>query len=407
MKTTLLFIISFTLSLYGCKNHTPNASTAHRHESAAEHASHDHEAEDHDHEAEGEGHNHPSLEKEKHTDEIIFTKAQAAKTEFEVQQIQPTTFHGVIKTSGQILPAPGDESVIVATANGIVSYNHKITEGAPVSKNQILFHISSKHLGEGDYYSKVKANYEKAKAEYERAQALIKDRIISQKEYEASRLDYENAKIAFEAISGKQSANGIGVTSPLSGHLKNILVKEGEYITIGQPLATVSQNKKLILKAEVSEKYYPKLNSIRSANFKTPYDNKVYVLSDLNGKLLSIGKASANDAFHIPVNFEFDNKGEVIPGSFAEIYLISAPIEQALTLPLTALTNEMGLFYVYVQLDEEGYRKQEVSVGMNDGKQVQILKGLHPGERVVTRGAYQVKMASASGTIPHGHSHEH
>ena len=183
MKTILLFIISFTLSLYGCKNHTPNASTAHRHESAAEHASHDHEAEDHDHEAEGEGHNHPSPEKEKHTDEIIFTKAQAAKTEFEVQQIQPTTFHGVIKTSGQILPAPGDESVIVATANGIVSYNHKITEGAPVSKNQILFHISSKHLGEGDYYSKVKANYEKAKAEYERAQALIKDRIISQKEY--------------------------------------------------------------------------------------------------------------------------------------------------------------------------------------------------------------------------------
>lgn len=407
MRTLLFFIISLSLSLYGCNNHAPHAANDHRHESEAEHASHDHEAEDHDHEAEGEGHNHPSEDEAKHADEIIFTKAQAAKTEFEVQEIQPTTFHGVIKTSGQILPAPGDESVIVATANGIVSYNHKITEGASVNKNQTLFHISSKHLGEGDYYSKVKANYEKAKSEYERAQTLIKDRIISQKEYEANRLDYENAKIAFEAISGKQSANGIGVTSPLKGHLKNILVKEGEYITIGQPLATVSQNKKLILKAEVSEKYYSKLNSIRSANFKTPYDNQVYVLSDLNGKLLSIGKASANDAFHIPVNFEFDNKGEVIPGSFAEIYLISAPIEQALILPISALTNEMGLFYVYVQLDEEGYRKQEVSLGMNDGKQVQILTGIHPGERVVTKGAYQVKMASASGTIPHGHSHEH
>lgn len=407
MRTLLFFIISLSLSLYGCNNHAPHAANDHRHESEAEHASHDHEAEDHDHEAEGEGHNHPSEDEAKHADEIIFTKAQAAKTEFEVQEIQPTTFHGVIKTSGQILPAPGDESVIVATANGIVSYNHKITEGVSVNKNQTLFHISSKHLGEGDYYSKVKANYEKAKSEYERAQTLIKDRIISQKEYEANRLDYENAKIAFEAISGKQSANGIGVTSPLKGHLKNILVKEGEYITIGQPLATVSQNKKLILKAEVSEKYYSKLNSIRSANFKTPYDNQVYVLSDLNGKLLSIGKASANDAFHIPVNFEFDNKGEVIPGSFAEIYLISAPIEQALILPISALTNEMGLFYVYVQLDEEGYRKQEVSLGMNDGKQVQILTGIHPGERVVTKGAYQVKMASASGTIPHGHSHEH
>lgn len=409
MRTIIFFLISLSLFLYGCKNHTSHSAKDHRQESAEEHASHDHEAEDHDHEAEGEEHDHDHnlSDEDKHADEIIFTKAQAAKTEFEVKEIQPVTFHGIIKTSGQILPAPGDESVIVATANGIVTYNRKITEGTAVNKNQTLFHISSKHLGEGDYYSKVKANYEKAKSEYERAQSLVKDKIISQREYEASRLDYENAKIAFEAISDKQTVNGIGVNSPLNGYLKNILVKEGEYITIGQPLATVSQNKKLILKAEVSEKYYNRLNSIRSANFKTPYDNKVYVLSDLNGKLLSIGKASANDAFHIPVSFEFDNKGEVIPGSFAEIYLISAPIEDAITLPLSALTNEMGLFYVYVQLDEEGYRKQEVSLGMNDGKQVQILKGLHPGERVVTKGAYQVKMASASGAIPHGHSHEH
>ena len=62
--------------------------------------------------------------------------------------------------------------------------------------------------------------------------------------------------------------------------------------------------------------------------------------------------------------------------------------------------------YVYVQIDEEGYRKQEVALGANNGKEVQIIKGLHPGDRVVTQGAYQVKMASASGAIPHGHSHE-
>ena len=43
---------------------------------------------------------------------------------------------------------------------------------------------------------------------------------------------------------------------------------------------------------------------------------------------------------------------------------------------------------------------------MENGKQVQVLSGLTEGERVVTKGAYQVKMASLGGSVPaHGHSH--
>ena len=35
----------------------------------------------------------------------------------------------------------------------------------------------------------------------------------------------------------------------------------------------------------------------------------------------------------------------------------------------------------------------------------EILRGLEGGERIVTRGAVNVKMASASDAIPHGHTH--
>lgn len=396
---TLTFII-ISLAFYGCKNQTPVHTEGHEHETAEEHAAHSHEGEEHGSEA------HATSEKQ-HSDEIIFTKAQAEKTDFKVETVQPGNFHGIIKTTGQILPAPGDESVIVASSNGIVSYNRTLTEGSPVKKGQILFNISSRNIAEGDHYSKVKAGYEKALAEYKRAENLIKDRIISQREFENIRLNYENARIAFEAVSGNRTPKGVGIPSPIEGYLKNLLIKEGEYITVGQPLATVSQNKKLVLRAEVSEKHYNALKSVRTANFKTPYDNKVYILSELEGKLLSFGKASDASSFYVPVSFEFDNKGNVIPGSFVEVYLITEPIENALSIPVSALTNEMGTFYVYVQLDEEGYRKQEVSLGMNDGRKVEVRKGLQAGDRVVTRGAYQVKMASFSGAIPHGHSHEH
>lgn len=416
MKYIIISLTVLSMLFYGCKKTTQADGHDHATEQADhkdhDHADgkHDHESEAHDHDADDhDGHDHDNSKETKeqeHSDEIIFSKAQAAKTEFEVKEIQPKTFYQVIKTTGQVLPAPGDESVVVATNSGTVSFtDNRLAEGSAVKQGQPLFSIASKNLGEGDYYSKVNAAYQKAKAEFERARTLVKDKIISQKEYESIRLDYQNAKIAYDAVSGKQSVRGVNVTAPIGGYIKNIAVKDGEYVTAGQTLGTVSQNQRLVLRAEVSEKYYKALNTISSANFKTPYDNQVYALSDLKGRLLSIGKTAGENSFFVPVSFEFDNRGDIVPGAFVEIFLESTPLENVITVPVSALTNEMGIFYVYVQLDEEGYRKQEVKTGASNGKEMQIISGLQPGDRVVTKGAYQVKMASASGAIPHGHEH--
>jgi multidrug efflux pump subunit AcrA (membrane-fusion protein) len=77
-----------------------------------------------------------------------------------------------------------------------------------------------------------------------------------------------------------------------------------------------------------------------------------------------------------------------------------------LSVPHTALTEEQGIYFVYVQLDEECYERREVKLGLDNGRDVQILSGVHAGERIVTQGAYHVRLASVSKAIP-GHSHEH
>ena len=87
----------------------------------------------------------------------------------------------------------------------------------------------------------------------------------------------------------------------------------------------------------------------------------MYELKALNGKLLSFGKAAGDNSFYVPVTFEFDNKGEVIPGSFVEVFLLSSAMENVISLPRTALAEEQGIFFIYLQLDEEGYKK-----GSND-----------------------------------------
>lgn len=396
--------------------HSKNEQSHEGHDHAAEeqsHEGHDHAAEEHNHEGEcSGGHNHgeeaekPKAEAGSHTDEIILPKVKADAAGVKSAVIQPTAFQQVIKTSGQVLAAQGDESVAVATVAGVISFRGKVTEGMSVARGTALVTISSNNIAEGDPVQRARIAYEVSQKEYERMKALVKNKIVSDKEFAQAEQSYENARISYEALAQNHSAGGQNIIAPIGGYVKSILVKEGDYVTIGQPLVSITQNRRLFLRAEVSEKYYPALHTISSANFQTPYNNQVYALKELGGRMLSFGKASGDNSYYVPVTFEFDNKGDVIPGSFVEVYLLSSPMENVISLPRTALTEEQGMHFVYLQLDEEGYKKQEVTLGANDGNRVQILSGVKAGDRVVTQGAYQVRLASASNAIPsHGHEH--
>ena len=381
------FIIIGTLSLCllgACHNHAGEG--------------HDHATEQHDHEAEAKGHGS--------SNEIVLTPDKAKAAGIEVGEAQKAVFHQVIKTSGQVLAAQGDERVAVAPVAGVVSFSHKVIEGMAVGQGTPLLVLSSGHLAEGDPVQKARVAYEVAQREYERMEALVADKIVSEKDFAQARQAYENARISYEAVAKNHTPAGQTVVAPAAGYVKSLLVKEGDYVSVGQPLVSITQNRRLFLRADVSEKYYKELAHITSAHFQTPYDDTTYDLQELNGRLLSYGKASGDGSYYIPVTFEFDNKGGVVPGSFVEIYLLTRPVEGVITLPVSALTEEQGSFFVYKQLDEECYEKQLVSLGANDGERVAILEGVQAGDRIVTRGAYQVKLASASNAIP-AHTHEH
>jgi cobalt-zinc-cadmium efflux system membrane fusion protein len=396
-------IIATTVLLTAChsghKEALSREGTPHAHEN--HHGGHDHDMDHHDSAGVHESHDHD------HTDEIIFTREQAEAVGLATEIIAPGAFHQVIKTSGQVQAAQGDEAMIVATANGIVSFiNSSITEGIPVKSGEALVTISTKHVQDGDPATRAKMEFETAQKEFQRAETLVKDQIISEKEFEQTRLRYETAKTAHDAHAPNMSVDGVRVTSPMSGYIVNRLVGQGEYVSVGQPIATVSRNRRLQLRAEVSENHYQNLGSIGSANFKTAYDDKVYKLSELNGRLVSFGKASG-ESFYLPITFEFENPGDIVPGTYIEVFLLSTPQENVLSIPSSSVTEEQGLYFVYLQLDEEHYKKQEVQLGQNDGDRVQVLSGIKEGDKVVTRGVYQVKLAAIGSVMPEGHSHSH
>lgn len=342
--------------------------------------------------------------------EISYLKEQAWKVEFANMPVTLQPFNEIIKTTGEILPAQGDEMVITANTNGIVTFaGNKAVVGTSVRAGEMLFAISGKNLTDGNsetHFTQAKVAYEKAKADYDRSQELVKDNIVSQKDFLDTKARYETEQANYNNLSRNYQSGGQKVVCPISGFVKNILVAEGQYVSVGQPIASVSQNRSLVLKAEVSQKYFSKLALIASANFKTAYDNKTYSIELMNGKLLSYGKSNDASTLFIPVTFSFDNKGEVVPGSMVDVFLKLQPFEGAIVIPVSALIEEQGVFYAYVQTAGESFVKRTLSLGGSDGFQVKVLAGLKEGERVVTKGAYQIKLSSASGAIPaHGHAH--
>lgn len=418
MKKTIILLMAFCAVLAGCGNHSNHeghdhghgveAHEGHDHGHDHDHQGHSHEGHDHGHE----GHNHEAEAHEGHDHgngghdgEIVVSLERQKTFGITTETVTAEDFAEVIHTSGQILSAMGDEMTVVAKTSGIISFG-RLTEGSAVGKGSLIATISSKNLGGGDQLAKAKAVYEATRKEYERDLQLSKDNIVSESHLDQSRLAYEQAKAEYDALASGTSKDGnVSVTSPLGGFIKKLNVNQGDYVETGTPIAVVSQNRRLRLRADVSEKYYGLVSGIKDANFSTSYSDETYNMKALNGRLVGYGKASDGD-YYIPVTFEFDNKGDLIAGSYVNVYLKSSSSSRAISVPVGAVVEDQGVYYVFVQNDETGFLKREVKLGQSDGQRVLIKSGLNEGDVVVATGAIQVKLASVT-AVPAGHTHSH
>ncbi len=424
MKRTLKAIFSGVLciavcwSLASCKNSQNTGAHGHSEEI---HEGHSHDGHVHDHEGhehgahenhaghDHSGHSHEGdihSEGEGSPDEIILSAESAAAAGVKAETIIPGKFRSVLEVSGRIMPAPGNESTVVANVPGVVSFAAPLVEGSRVNEGSPMFTISSSNLQDGDPVQRARIAYETAQKEYERAAKLVEDNIVSRQEYEAAKGRYETARLTYEALAADGSGNGTAVKSPASGYVESCLVKEGDYVSVGTPLATVLSGNSMYLKADVSERYLSRLPGVKSANFRLSYSDKVFSTAGLDGRLLGYGRSTDETNAYIPVTFAINASDDILAGAYAQIWLLSEKRDGVISLPVEAITEEQGHNFVYIQLDPTCYKKQEVTLGATDGNRYEILSGLNGGETVVTHGAIHVKLASASNAIP-AHSHSH
>ncbi|MDE6381164.1 MAG: efflux RND transporter periplasmic adaptor subunit [Muribaculaceae bacterium] len=370
-----------------------------------DHEGHDHDHEDHDHKDHDEDHDHDgdSHEGHDHSALIELKKEQADRFGVVTERIDPSSFSEVTVVSGRIESKASDEGVATATRNGILTLSPNVNVGVRVGAGASIGSISASNVQGGDPTVQAVTARNAAKRELDRLKPLHDDGIVSTEEYNNALRAYEEAEAAVKT-SRQGSAS---VASPKGGVITQLLARSGEYVEIGQRIAVVSGNTTLTLRADVPEKYIGRLAGVTTANFRPASSEETLSIEELGGKMISNSGSSVSENGYIPVYFSFSNNGSVAPGAFAEVFLKSGERHDVLSVPKEAVVEINGNKCVYAAHGDGHFIKHVVTLGASDGKRVEVLSGLHPGEDVVVKGAQVVRMAETSATAVPGHTHNH
>ncbi|MDA3860636.1 MAG: efflux RND transporter periplasmic adaptor subunit [Melioribacteraceae bacterium] len=343
---------------------------------------------------------------------ISFLKEQQWKIDFANELVTKRKMQTSVVVTGEINEKPGLFSKVVSPIEGVVlSKNNKNLNsiGSFVKEGDVLLNISASANASVNI-QKNKNDFILAKSEYERAQNLINKKAISQKRLDEAKFDLESKQASYNSLLDQIniSESGYSILAPIEGYVENINFNLGDQIISGQELFTILNSKELILKANIPSSKFETANNSVDASFKVEGLNYEYKISLLNGKKLSVAASLNKENRTLPVYFEFQYpKSKIKVGMYAEVFIKVGEANEYLSIPESAIINEDGLQTAYVQSEGEAFEKRILKTGIVDGGFVQIIDGLNAGERVVTIGAYQVRLAALSPESAIGQGHVH
>jgi len=340
---------------------------------------------------------------------IAFLKEQAWKMEFQTAPAIVKEVYQTIATSGVWTVAPNNHHTMIASTSGKVEFNRgDLTDGSKVNKGQVIMSISSAGLTTGNLNAeiqKAKADIDQAQSEFERKQQLFESGIVPKAEFEQVEQRYAVAMANYNSLSAGYSNGSKQLIIPFDGFVRSIDVENGQYVEQGTSLFSITTNKSSVLEAQISPAFSADLVRIHDLYYRVGADDWSSMNSS-GGKILSISQEVNQDNPMLSVFAQVNEAIEVTAGSFCEVQLAVGDAQSSLVIPTSALLEDYGLYSVIVQVSGERFERRNVTIGKRNGAEVAILKGLKKGEVIVSKGAYQVKMASMSGQAPaHGHAH--
>ena len=195
------------------------------------------------------------------------------------------------------------------------------------------------------------------------------------------------------------------ITSPIDGVVADRPVYPGELATPSSPLMTIVDLSQVVARVPLPAAQAALLKLGDPATLSLPGGDRTWP-----GKVIVVSPATDPGSTTVEVWAQAANPGgDLKPGTTAAVAMLARTLPDALTVPASALlTDDSGATSVMVVGSDSKAHSRPVDVGVREPDQVQIVKGLKPGERVVSVGAYaladnsSVTIVSAAPAAPAG-----
>lgn len=293
--------------------------------------------------------------------------------------LEPQKFSENLSLSGSL--EANEQVEIRSEISGVVE-KINFNEGSKVSRGQVLFRVNDLELRA--QLAKIKTAEKLASENERRAGLLLEKEAISQEEYDVAQADLQSAKAESQLIAAQLSK--ATVRAPFSGTIGLRYISEGTYVTPSTSIAKLVNTDKLKLTFSIPEKYSNQVGVGSELTFTTAGSGEEHVATvyavepgvDIATRTLKMRAMADN------------TDGRLIPGTFANVALPLAAVNDAIMVPTEALIPIQNGKKIFIT--RNGLAKEvEVETGARTANAVRVTSGLKPGDTILTSGVMILK----------------
>jgi multidrug efflux pump subunit AcrA (membrane-fusion protein) len=242
----------------------------------------------------------------------------------------------------------------------------------------------SRELSQKDFISRQQMDEARTKHSVAKANYDLALNNVRQKTWEndiaLAEAQVQQAKATLD-LNRAQLANLI-ILAPMNGKITKRYVDPGIMVKDTTPILAMMDLDEVKMMVNVIEKEFVRLQKGKEVKVTvTAFPNRTF-----QGRIAIITPALDLQSRTAEIQISIPNPGYILnPGMFGRVEALLRSDPNATLIPIQALITEEDKDYVYALKDGKAYRRP-VQKGISKDTVVEIIRGLSPGEQVVTAG---------------------
>lgn len=343
---------------------------------------------------------------------VTLTSESAREIGLTLSDAEVQLLKGNMTVPSKLLPNQDFEAQVGSLVQGRVQKVFA-NVGDAVKEGQELMHIEGLEVGE------IKSNFIKAKAQlkyteagYQRQKTLLEQKVGSQKSFLEAQSDYDKALAGFNAEDKRihsiglvdadlltfvehgstekdaHSGGVLPVKAPIAGIVVERNVVIGQLVDASTTAFRIVNTSTLWADGQVYEKDVPKFSGKPEVSLTVT----AFPGEEFRGKIIYVSPVVDEQTRTITIRASIPNhNGRLKPQMFGELHVPIGGTTKGLIIPTESVLKDNEENYVFVALSDTTFERREVTLGLTFDSMIEVKTGIKPGERVVTKGSFQMK----------------